>query len=477
MSTRTRKEARKKARRAAAAAEEAAATSVESSVRDEVDDLTQKSNNSESPLEEKLQSLTLQESSPPLLPPVSYPCVLQTVCIKTTPKISLNAYTTVVIRSALMKNHSTATIGGGRVTLEVVGGLGGGSVGVKTAIKLCDDESLSLEGGGNNKTARKELDRVVQWRLDEVRKILPSSMMIHGLPGSGKTHLLSACESLFPDRRVVRCRGSDFVSQVVGEGERRVREVFGGENKLILIDDVGVVAANRKNNEWGSICSEILSAIDGYESEDAVEGASRADKRNIVIGTCVSLKDLDPAMTRAGRLSGLVECKWGDAERWECLVAVLKEYGITVEGMEKEEYREHIRRGVAGWVGADVVGTVKMVKREEVDLEERGGVIEGDRFMSYVKDTSPTTMRSETVEVEKISWDDIGGMSGVKTKIRRMVTGRVEVRREEEVYLSSTTGRILTHSSHRRIAPCMRSTESERRGVFLCMARLDVPRR
>ena len=269
---------------------------------------------------------------------------------------------------------------------------------------------------------------MVQWRLDEVTKILPSSMMIHGLPGSGKTHLLSACGSLFPGLQVVRCRGSDFVSQVVGEGERRVREVFGGDGKLILVDDIGVVAADRKNNEWGSICSEILSAIDGYEVADAVEDASRAERRNIVIGTCVSLRDLDPAMTRAGRLSGLVECKWGDAERWECLVAVLKEYGIIVEGIETEEYREHIRRGVAGWVGADIVGVVKMVKREEeVDLDKRGGVIDGERFMSYVKDTSPTTMRSETVEVEKISWDDIGGMSGVKTKIRRMVTGRVEV--------------------------------------------------
>ena len=161
MSARTRKEARKKARRAAAAADEAAVSAGSPAQESETNDLTQNANE---PLEEQLQSLTLHASSPSPLPPVAPSSILESVCVRTTPKISLNPYTTVVIRSALMKGHSTATIGGGRVALEVVEGREGGDVGVKTAIRMYDDEaSSSLGGGGTRQTGQQQRWSLTGW--------------------------------------------------------------------------------------------------------------------------------------------------------------------------------------------------------------------------------------------------------------------------------------------------------------------------
>jgi len=380
-------------------------------------------------IEKEMKALTLL--SPPEVPN------LMSVVVDIKPRIVLNAYSVFMIRSALMKGRSGLTIGGSRVTLHVINRIGDGEVGNETELKFQDD-ALEVTNGKRKET---EGDYVTNNRLERVKNVLPSSFVIHGLPGSGKTHLLNACETLFPGRRVVRCRGSDFVAQVVGEGERKVREVFSGEGKLILVDDIDVVAGDRKNNEWRGICSEILSSIDGYEGDDVAK-IDGDDIKNVVIATCGSLKDLDPAITRAGRLSGLVECSWGDSERWECLLSLLKEYEVCVEEENTDSFQEEVRRGMAGWVGADIVGMVKRVKREEGHIREP---MLRKQFMAYVKDTSPTTMRSETVEVEKISWDNIGGMSTVKKTIRRMVTGRVENRALYQKYGVRETRGVLMY--------------------------------
>jgi cell division protease FtsH len=152
--------------------------------------------------------------------------------------------------------------------------------------------------------AVEELAEIVEFYRDPKRFTylgarLPSGIMLHGDPGTGKTLLAKALagEAGLP---FYATSGSDFVEKFVGVGASRVRELFDKARKheegaVIFIDEIDAVGRARgsgdANSEREQTLNQILVELDGFSTSDRV----------ICIAATNRLDVLDPALLRPGR--------------------------------------------------------------------------------------------------------------------------------------------------------------------------------
>ncbi len=133
-------------------------------------------------------------------------------------------------------------------------------------------------------------------------------VVMFGPPGCGKTYLAKAMatESGFPFMSAV---GSDLVGIYIGEGAKKMKDIFKEARALakaeggciIFFDEIDSFATPRfADRGWGggimhnATVNQFLTELDGL----------RQQENNIVVlaATNVREQDLDPAITRAGRL-------------------------------------------------------------------------------------------------------------------------------------------------------------------------------
>jgi cell division protease FtsH len=152
--------------------------------------------------------------------------------------------------------------------------------------------------------AIEELAEIVQFYKDPQRfqllgAKLPSGIMLHGDPGTGKTLLAKALAGE-AGLAFYATSGSDFVEKFVGVGASRVRELFAKarrheEGAVIFIDEIDAVGRSRSagdgNAEREQTLNQILVELDGFSTTDRI----------ICIAATNRLDVLDPALLRPGR--------------------------------------------------------------------------------------------------------------------------------------------------------------------------------
>jgi cell division protease FtsH len=152
--------------------------------------------------------------------------------------------------------------------------------------------------------AVEELAEIVEFYRDPKRfellgAKLPSGIMLHGDPGTGKTLLAKALagEANLP---FYATSGSDFVEKFVGVGASRVRELFARARRheqgaVIFIDEIDAVGrartAGEGNGEREQTLNQILVELDGFSTTDRI----------VCIAATNRLDVLDPALLRPGR--------------------------------------------------------------------------------------------------------------------------------------------------------------------------------
>ncbi|KEG05782.1 proteasome regulatory ATPase subunit 3 [Trypanosoma grayi] len=139
----------------------------------------------------------------------------------------------------------------------------------------------------------------------------PRGVLLYGPPGTGKTMLVKAVAH-HTNASFISVVGSEFVQKYLGEGPRKVRDVFrlARENapSIIFIDEVDSIATKRFDAQTGAdrevqrVLVELLTQMDGFDQTTNVK----------VIMATNRWDTLDPALLRPGRLDRKIEFPYPD---------------------------------------------------------------------------------------------------------------------------------------------------------------------
>lgn len=107
---------------------------------------------------------------------------------------------------------------------------------------------------------------------------MPRGVLLYGPPGTGKTLIAraAATEANIP---IIFCSGSEFVEIFVGNGAKRIRDLFNQARAndgpvMVFIDEIDSVGFKRSRSgmpgcrEADQTLAELLNQMDGFEEND-----------------------------------------------------------------------------------------------------------------------------------------------------------------------------------------------------------------
>lgn len=166
-----------------------------------------------------------------------------------------------------------------------------------------EDITVTFDDVRGMDEAKKEVEEIVSYLRDPDRYSrlggrLPKGVLLVGPPGTGKTLLARAIagEAQVP---FFHTSGSEFDEVLVGQGARRVRDLFERAKSrapcIIFIDEIDSVGSKRVSNSIhpyaNQTINQLLTEMDGFNRNEGV----------IIIGATNRVEDLDKALLRPGR--------------------------------------------------------------------------------------------------------------------------------------------------------------------------------
>ncbi|XP_055342107.1 ATP-dependent zinc metalloprotease YME1L-like [Paramacrobiotus metropolitanus] len=219
-----------------------------------------------------------------------------------------------------------------------------------------EDVSVTFNDVKGVDEAKEELMQIVEYlknpeRFGSLGGKLPKGVLLVGPPGTGKTLLARAVagEAGVPFFQVA---GSEFDEILVGQGARRVRELFAAAKErapcVIFIDEIDAVGSKRTNSvlhpHANQTINQLLAEMDGFHQTQSV----------IVLGATNRQDDLDKALTRPGRFDVEVHVPMPDLKgRSEIL-----RYYLDKMVLAADVQMEVLARGTSGFTGADIENMV-----------------------------------------------------------------------------------------------------------------------
>merc|ERR1712032_1086559 len=234
---------------------------------------------------------------------------------------------------------------------------------------------------------KKELRDVVEFLMnpDKFSALggkLPKGCLLVGPPGTGKTLLARAVagEAGVP---FFYASGSEFDEVLVGQGARRVRDLFKAAKErapcVIFLDEIDSVGGKRSSSDLhpyaNQTINQLLNEMDGFVSNEGV----------IVLGATNMRDHLDKALLRPGRFDNQVEVGKPDVKgRREIL-------GLYMSKIKHDDSIdvESIASRTTGFAGADLQQLVNSATIHAA-TENKDYVGQSDFEWAYDKQVTPT---------------------------------------------------------------------------------------
>ena len=256
----------------------------------------------------------------------------------------------------------------------------------------------------------------------------PKGVLLHGPPGTGKTMIAKAVATEV-NAHFKSINGPEIISKYYGESEKQLREIFdeASDNSpaIIFIDEIDSICPKREDVSGEverRVVAQMLTLMDGMQGRDNV----------VVIGATNRRDALDPALRRPGRFDREIEIGVPDRDgRSEIMDVHTRQMPIA------EDFDiSWVLDNTYGFVGADLAALVREAAMRalrrylpEIDLEEETippEVLEKmevcmDDFKEAIRDIEPSALREIYVEVPEVSWDEVGGLSEVKERLKESV--------------------------------------------------------